>query len=258
MAACGWVVDDWSTTPCGASATAEEKAVAEQLAAACLWALSGRVFGVCTETVRPDPAPAARPSTYEGGVRHAGWWPRQMTTGWASGGCGCTIACDCSADRLRVALPGPVQSVTSVWVDGAELADTAYRVQDRRWLLRVDGGIWPRHQDLTVDDHAAGAFTVTYQRGIPIPAAGRVALGDLACEFVKARKGDGKCAIPTRAQQISRQGVSIELIDPAALFDNGLTGVESVDRWLASINPGRRRAASRVYSPDGPCVARMR
>ncbi len=256
MAACGWVVD-WSATTCD-SASAQDKAVAEQLAAATLWALSGRVFGVCPETVRPDPAPAARPSTYGGGVRHAGWWPTQMTAGWPTGGCGCSTACDCSADRLRVALPGPVQSVTAVWVDGAELDAVAYRVQDRRWLLRVDGKVWPRHQDLTLADHAPGAFTVTYLRGIPIPTAGKVALGELACEFVKARNGNGKCAIPSRAQQVSRQGVSIELIDPATLFESGLTGVETVDRWLASVNPGRRRAPSRVYSPDAPRTARVR
>ncbi|WP_280297877.1 hypothetical protein [Nocardia neocaledoniensis] len=256
MAACGWVVD-WSTTPCN-SATAQDKAVAEQLAAATLWALSGRVFGVCPETVRPDPAPAARPSTYYGGERHAGWWPQQMTPGWAAGGCGCSTACDCSADRLRVALPGPVQSVTAVWVDGQQLAAAAYRVQDRRWLLRVDGKVWPRHQDLTLPDHAEGAFTVTYERGIPIPAAGKMALGELACEFVKARNGNGKCSIPSRAQQVARQGVTIELIDPATLFESGLTGVEIVDRWLASVNPGRRRAPSRVYSPDAPRAARMR
>ncbi|WP_280246733.1 hypothetical protein [Nocardia abscessus] len=250
------MVTDWPAQY--ASASPADKAAAETWAAAVLWALSGRVFGVCPETVRPDTAPAARPSTYHGPGGHAGWWPGHAGAAWPAGGCGCIGACDCNASRTRVALPGPVHEVMEVWVDGAQLPDTAYRVQDRRWLLRVDGQAWPAVQDLTAADHAEGAFTVTYGRGIPIPPSALVVLVDLAVEFLKARTGSGKCAIPARAQQISRQGVDITLIDPAALFENGLTGVESVDRWLATVNPAQRRAPSRVYSPDAPRVARLR
>ncbi|MGV9742854.1 hypothetical protein [Nocardia farcinica] len=259
MAACGWVVD-WTGTPYADDASAAlDKAVAEALASASLWALSGRVFGVCEETVRPCPDAPPKPSTYAGPSGHAGWWPTRINPGWASGGCGCTTPCRCSAHRTRVALPGPVDSIVSVRIDGALVDPVAYRVQDRRWLVRIDGQLWPARQDLTVPDDAPGAFVVRYRRGIPIPPEALAVLRDLAVEFIKARRSGGKCAIPARAQSIVRQGVDIELVDPATLYDGGLTGVESVDRWLASVNPGgKRRAPSRVYSPDAPRTVRMR
>ena len=145
-----------------------------------------------------------------------------------------------------------------MWVDGAELASTAYKTRDRRWLVRVDGGVWPTAQNLAADDRYAGAFTVHYQRGIPVPAVGQVALGDLACEFLKARAGSGKCALPERAKSVARQGINVEMFDAAVLFEQGLTGVETVDRWIAAVNPHKRRGRARVYSVDAPRSVRMR
>uniref|UniRef100_UPI0024A8366F hypothetical protein n=1 Tax=Nocardia sp. CC201C TaxID=3044575 RepID=UPI0024A8366F len=231
MPACGWVVA-WPSAY--DSATTADKAAAEALAAATLWALSGRVYGVCEETVSPRVEPGQHP-TYDG--------PYGSSRLLGRAGCGCVQACRCASSRKRAHLPGPVQSITSVVVDGVVLVDDAYEVHNRRWLVRTDGELWP-----VGDDPAA--FVVTYTRGLPIPADGLAVLVDLAVEFLKARGGSGKCAIPARAQQISRQGVDIQLIDPAALFESGLTGVESVDRWLAAVNPGQRRAPSRAYSVD--------
>ncbi|MGY4103428.1 hypothetical protein ACW2Q0_28275 [Nocardia sp. R16R-3T] len=237
MPACGWVIADWPTT---VSASTADKAAAEQLAAHTLWALSGRVFGVCPEIVCPVVEPLQQ-STY-GSVSSR--WPGRP-------GCGCVTVCTCVVSRRRVYLPGPVQSVTEVTVDGQVVSGSAYVVHNRRTLVRTDGELWP----ISTGDPTV--FEVTYMRGLPVPADALTVLVDLAVEYVKARTGNGKCAIPARAQQISRQGVDITLIDPATLFESGLTGVESVDRWLATVNPGQLRAPSAVYSVDGPRVERV-
>lgn len=237
MPACGWHVPEWPAAY--ASAAPADKAAAEALAALTLWALSGRVFGICEETLSPQPAPAQH-STYDGPT---GPTPRTGVQWPGLAGCGCAGSCRCAQSRTRLPLPGPVQSITSVSLGGVALASNAYQVHNRRWLVRIDGELWPI---LT----APTDLVVTYMRGLPIPSSALIVLVDLAVEFLKARTGGGKCSIPARAQQVSRQGMDIQLIDPAAMFENGLTGVESVDRWLAAVNPGNRRAPSRVYSPD--------
>ncbi|WP_194829607.1 hypothetical protein [Nocardia sp. XZ_19_231] len=95
-------------------------------------------------------------------------------------------------------------------------------------------------------------------RGIPIPAAGKAALGELACGLSRPATATASAQSRHAHSRSHARGVSIELIDPATLFESGLTGVETVDRWLASVNPGLRRAPSRVYSPDAPRTARLR
>ncbi|MRH86011.1 hypothetical protein GFY24_00775 [Nocardia sp. SYP-A9097] len=245
MPACGWHVPAWPAAY--DTADTADKSAAEALAALTLWALSGRVFGVCEETLSPRVAPA-RPATYIGPTRPV---PTAWTAWFGPVTCECAGSCRCAVARKRVALAGPVQSVTSVSLDGVVLDAAAYEVHNARWLVRTDGQLWPIHGK-------PADFEVTFMRGLPIPASALIILVDLAVEFLKARTGSGKCAIPARAQQVSRQGMDIQLIDPATLFENGLTGVESVDRWLGAVNPGQRRAPSRVYSVDGLEPIRVR
>jgi hypothetical protein len=217
-----------------------------------LWMLSGRLYGECEETIRPCFGPSKSGSTYagNGGMTVGGaYYPGMISMSFLQGGCGCSHA-DCSCvGPSEVALPGPVAHVTEVMIDGDVLSPALYRVRNSRWLLRIDGKAWPQAQDLTVPDNAEGAFTVKYGRGIPVPAAGLLAAGDLACELLKARTG-GRCSIPSRAQSIARQGVNIELADVTTLFTEGLTGVSSVDRWLVAVNPNRSREPSAVFSVD--------
>ncbi|OLT33671.1 hypothetical protein BJF84_21285 [Rhodococcus sp. CUA-806] len=156
-------------------------------------------------------------------------------------------------------LPGPVESVEKVLIDGETLAPSSYRVKNRRWLIRVDGDVWPQNQNLRAPDDADGSFTVEYLRGVPVPKAGLIAAADLACDFLRSHSGGGKdCRIPSRAQSVSRSGVDVQLIDPYMLFDQGLTGIPSVDIWIAAVNPTRARSRSRVYSPDMKSPARLR
>jgi hypothetical protein len=233
-------------------ASAADKEAMAELATANLWALTGRVFGLREVTVRPCFSPTDY-STYRG-TSGADWFPGLVSGSWMPGSCGCADGCNHPSE---VALPGPVHSITRVGVDGDEVASTAYRIRNSRWLIRVDGGVWPQNQNLAVADDAEGAFTVTYKQGIEVPLAGQLAAGDLAVEFLRARKG-GRCKIPDRAQNVARQGVDIQLVDAAVLFEQGLTGVSSVDQWIASTNPHKLRSRPRVHSVDAPRVARFR
>lgn len=226
-----------------------------------LFRLTGNVFGVVTDTVRPCFRSPDRSATYRGqSGSPAAWWPGLITGTWNSGACGCSNSdCACGADLSRFQLPGPVVSVTKIVIDGAELDPTAYGIQDNRWIVRLDGGTWPQDQDLTAGEDEEGSFIVTYRRGIPVPVDGQIAAGALACEIANAALGND-CALPANASSVSRQGINIELMDPAEFFENGLTGVSAADRFILAVNPGRRRgAAPRVLSPDvHPTVTRIR
>lgn len=73
----------------------------------------------------------------------------------------------------------------------------------------------------------------------------------LVSEFWNACRG-GKCRLPKRVQSISRQGVSMQMVDPVALFENMQTGISEVDLWITAVNPHRLSAPSAVSSPDYP------
>lgn len=252
---CGWAVEFPTVPTAWEQADDADKAVAEELAVGVLWALTGRIFGVCDQTVRPCFRLREQGTTYSGSGSGY-WWPGLISGTWNVGACGCSAGCDCTGPS-EVALPGPVASITEVWVDGTELPTDAYKVRNKRWLLRVDGGAWPQHQNMSVGDHETGAFTVTYKQGVPTPLAGRIAAGELALEFLKARKNDGRCKLPDRAISVTRQGVDVQLVDAQVLFEQGLTGIASVDQWIATVNPHKRKSRAKVYSPDAPRVERF-
>lgn len=230
------------------AATPEQQQVASARAVELLHLLTGSVFGLVEQTVRPcTPAPAQpQTSTYSGRVGGR--------TRWVSGGqivqgdalaalsCGCPQVCVC-AGQHEVALRGPVHNIVSVIVDGVTLPADAYRVRNLRWLMRVDGQPWPV-QHLDTDDR----FEVTYRRGIEVPVAGQVAAGALAATYLPTSTS-AACTPPAHATRITRQGVSIDS-DPRTYYDAGLTGVDVVDQWICAVNPDRRRAPARVLSPD--------
>ncbi|WP_062368044.1 hypothetical protein [Gordonia sp. QH-12] len=243
MSFCGWPV----TIPAEyaerwAEATPEQQDRATALAGRVLWALTGQVFGVCSATVRPCFQPQ------RGGSLYRGFWPGVSVTPGASGPCGCSDGCT-EVGYDRVSLPGPVAAVDEVMIDGVTIDPATYRVQDRRWVHRVDGQLWPTHQDLHAPDDGLGAFTIRYQRGIPLTDDAKAAAGRLAVEFLEGMAG-GACKLPDRATSVSRQGVSIELADIREWFTNGVTGVAEVDLWIMAVNPNRSKRPARVTSPD--------
>lgn len=254
MGPCEWGIlptcPEWVAVPDPGSEQETMQQRAETLAVGLLWRLTGRVFGVCPVTVRPCFSPPDAHTTYRGRDTGAGpsSWPGLLQGSWASGPCGCNSGCGCIVPTTMLALPGPVVSVTEVREDGVVLDPTAYLIKDNRWLLRV-GAPWPQTQDLTAADDEPGAFVVSYLKGVVVPEDGRYAAGDLACEFLRGMLG-GDCALPARAVSVARQGVEIQLLDPAQYLDGGMTGIPSVDQWVKTINPMKARSRPRVFNPD--------
>ena len=225
-----------------------------------LWGLSGRQFGLCTVSLRPcrrdcvDSWPFGWDNYLPGG----GSWPNPALIGgqWFNIICGsCGDNCTCS--RLsEVTLPAPIHDVVTVKVDGVTLPSSAYRVDDNRLLVRVDGGEWPRCNNLNLADTQVGTWSVTARYGQDVPEGGAWATGELACQFVNALNG-ADCRLPQQVTQLIRQGVTIQMDSVSQLLSGGLTGLYLVDMFVATWNPGRLRRRSRTYSVDGPNPRRV-
>jgi hypothetical protein len=233
-----------------------------------LFMLSGRQFaGSCSDCVRPtarfnsygDPmwwnTPAAATSEglwLAGGILNGRFW---------AGGCSCnrTDRTGCTLIS-EITLGGyPVTEVTKVLVDGVELDSARYRVDDFRYLVRLpdaDGTPqgWPCCQDMLKASTQADTFEVTFTYCVPPPAMGKMAAAKLACELYLSCSPAtvGQCQLPKRVTSITRQGVSMVVLDPMAFLDEGKTGIYEMDLFLTSVNPKGIRQAATVMSPDIP------
>lgn len=256
---CGWPIDvtccpEWGTF------SAQIQSNAAAWATQILDALTGRQFSQCAVNYRPcGPTcnetfgyltwPVGSPTTTGGGMP---WMIPYVDAGvWRN--CTCGGACSCRAS-CEVPFPDPVADVVEVRIDGVVLDPLAYRMDVYRGvptLVRIDGGCWPKCQDLDLDVDEVGSFVIVYRPGKLLPLAGQMAAGMLACEFAKACSGQD-CVLPQQLASMSRNGIEIQVADPTALLDQGLTGVAMVDLWVKSVNPFRRPQRSRVYSPDVP------
>jgi hypothetical protein len=200
-----------------------------------LFVLSGRQFpGECTSTVRPE-------------CRHT---------------CRSDRVCRCAVHEIKLGR-SPILEIEEVLIDGEVLDPAFYRVDDWATLVRLpdaDGSRppWPSWQrldlDAAIDDRT---FEVTFTHGRNPPAAGRIAAAYFACEMARNWTPGVECKLPKRITSITRQGVSMAILDPFRFLDNGRTGIYEVDLFLSAYNSGgvRRRAA--VASPDvGPRARR--
>jgi hypothetical protein len=179
----------------------------------------------------PLPGPSGYPDLLAYPQLYRGVITNQV--GGMCGTCGCTHLL-----RLRA---GPVISVESVRVRGRELDSSAYAVYDYSFIAS------PYQCWATCDD-----VEVTYTYGTAPPALGRMAAKAMADQFVLAMQGDEECTLPQRVTSISRQGMSMTLLDPQDFLDKGRTGIYQVDLFLTTINPDGARLRSRVFSPDIP------
>ena len=242
-----WMSCDLSTS--GPAVTGQ----AVQAATEILWALSGRRYGPCPVTIRPCQAgcaelPASWPQATIAGVS----WPTPILTAgvWYNLTCaGCGSACSC-AELSEARLPAPA-NVLEVRLDGQPLDPDAWRVDDWRLLVRTDGGSWPACQDLAAPDSEPGTWAADLEVGEPVPHAGQVAVGELACELLRASRGED-CRLPPNVTSLARQGVTIAMPDPQALREVGLLGLPWCDRFLVAENPHRLMARSRTFSVDHP------
>lgn len=249
-APCAWTIDT-TCVPGWGTATNEQRDRSQSLATYVLWAFTGRQFGTCEVTVRPCGSDC---NVYGGWMTYpvtadgigTVWAPFIRDGSWFN--CGCVGPCACEPE-CSVRLPGPVAGIVEVTVDGVVIDPALYRVDNRWRLVGVNGQCWPKCQNLGLTSPGEGTFEVTYLRGRPLPAAGQVAAGILAGEFLKACRGEA-CSLPANISSLTRQGVQIEMVDPTAETGAGLTGIREVDLWIMAVNPQKLQRRPRVFSGD--------
>lgn len=226
-----------------------------QVATDVLYVLSGRQFpGICTETLRPCADRTHRYRTTDPGLSSPYTGPV-----WASGfgarwwtGCSHRDVDRCGCSRLHALSLGvsPITEVTEVRVDGVVLDESAYRVDNDRELIRLDGDAWPSCQDLTLPDDEGFAVTVSY--GVDPPTAGVQAAAALGCEIALSCDPEtaGDCSLPKRVTSITRQGLQMVVLDPFEFLEEGKTGVYAADLFLKAYNPHKLQRRPSVMSPD--------
>lgn len=191
-----------------------------------LWALSGRRWSGTTG----EDGCAGSAVLYREGNRCAGW----SMVSWVDGG-----FLPRPSARGQQAMKLPHDEVTEILlVTVNDVAFTGYRATGS-WLIRTDGGVWG------TDD-----VQVTYLWGLAPPEGGVRAVVQLALELAKAQVGDSSCKLPKRVVSVTRQGVSMTLIDPQRYLDKGKLGIVEVDQWLAAVNPLTLPERGSVWSPD--------
>lgn len=233
-----WADADDVCAPCNAEGfDADLLTEGLQVASDVLFDLTRRRWpGVCADEVRPC------------GVR-------------TRGSCGCTSRATCGCRRLsQVRLPGyPVVGVSEVKIDGAILNAARYRVDNHRWLVYLPESDtaerqgWPCCQRLDLADTEDDTWVVSYTYGTAPPAGGVRAAALLGCQLALGWCPDtaAQCQLPKRVTSISRQGVTMAVLDPLTLFKDGMTGLASVDLWVASVNRGAGARPATVWSPNG-------
>jgi len=181
-----------------------------------LYRLSGQQFaGVCQDVVRPT-----RRHYY---LEHSPpqWWRWEASLG--------IYVCSTPPERFSGCAPlseitlgaYPIRDVLEVRIDGQIVPSNQYRVDDRRWLVRVgtdtDENQWPCCQSLELDPLTdVGTFEVTFEWGQAPPHSGVVAARRLGIELAKSFSGN-PCQLPERIQNVLRAGRVLYAPRPAHL-----------------------------------------
>lgn len=220
-----------------------------------LYSRTAQQFGLCEVTLRPcrnDCNDMWRFNNWFQWTPGRQWpFPTLIDGMWFNLGCGSCVG-GCSCKRISEALlPGPVHDIVEVKVDGVVLPASAYRVDDHRLLVRTDGGVWPRCQDLNLSDDQPGTWSATPRFGEEVPDLGQRAVGELAGEWALFCLGR-ECRLPQPVQQIARQGVQVTFVDPGQLLENGLIGLYFPDLFIKTYNPQALAQRPQVYDVDNP------
>jgi hypothetical protein len=240
--------------PCDTSSLpASGLAIALNIASEILWAKSGRQFDQCVMTIRPCMKRWNQYGDIAGWYNWTGdWvWPRWYNGVWTNVLCGfCGDSCSCTFVS-QFNLPGPVTGVASVKVDGVELPSSAYRVDDWRTLVRLNGEHWPECNDLSKSDSEVGTWSITFVHGQALPELAKLAVGELACEIAKFLAGQA-CQLPKYVSQLIRQGVTLQFPDASEMFEHGRIGLYWSDLFIATYNQYGLPSRMKVYNVDDP------
>lgn len=171
-------------------------------------------------------------------------WPCHECT------CGCH-PCACGTwSALTLPTDYPVDSITSVTIDGVPMAPGDYRLDLSRYLVRMDGERWPSCNSFGLPNTSSSEIRVQAVVGRTPPVALRMAAAEFACQMKKACNNDATCALPPNVRSITRRGVEMEIDDITTLFEEGLTGIPSVDAAIKTYgNCGHHGSA---FDPTRP------
>lgn len=246
---------------CLDSLAADDKVLVGDAATELLFNATAQAFpGECSDTVRPCLV------NLVGMYGLAGQWGRlddgsmwlgvdgtstlpESTWGGFGGWTGLPISGGILA-HSTVELPNfPIRTVTKVTIDGTDLAPGSWLIVDDRWLVRADGQSWPFAQRLDLPAGSPSTWTIEYGWGAAPPAAGVLAWRVLACELGKSVAGDESCRLPKRLQNLTREGVSMVVLDAEAQT-GGDFGIYEIDQFVKRFNPGGLDRQPKVINVD--------
>lgn len=225
-----WATLEDACAPCTADTDGLLKWVG--VASDLLYELSGQRFpGVCEDVARPcaQPCGGDGPRFYGNPVD---LWSNGSVSMLGSCGCGHHQTCGCNTLSSLTLTGWPLLEVSEVTIDGDTVDPAAYEINDWSRLVRTDGDAWPACSD---------DFAVTFLYGAAPPSAGVQAAAELGCQLALACAGSSDCRLPQRVQSITRQGVSMVLLDPFTFFDEGRTGLYLTDLFLAAYGPTAKK-----------------
>lgn len=249
-----WIDETDLCAPCDGLYESNSVLLNEAILAASefLWAASGRRFnGICAQTIRPC---RRRNGSNPQPDREAG----AVNVHWYGGSCACNRVSECGCPTLsEIILPGgPVVTISDVTVGTDTLDASTYRLDNSQLLVRLDDADgtnpgWPCCQDLTKAAGEADTFEVSYTHGREPPQLGKMAAGELACELALACDDTlGTCRLSARVQAVTRQGVSMVLVNSTDILTDIESALPAVGLFLRAYNPGRLARRPTVYSPD--------
>jgi hypothetical protein len=227
---------------------ADVKARSEALAWSTLQALTAYQLSICPILVRPCRsgcipgtwviAPVEGGGPFFPGINNQGYWVNSCGCGGDNCGCG---------PLSEIILPGPIGGIFSIEIDGVEVDQGAYRVDNFNRLVAMGDLVWPICQDMSEPSDGTDSFSIVYYRGAMPDQLTKYAAGVLAYEFAKACTG-GKCRLPAGVTSITRQGVTMDI--PSGMWNNGITGIREVDAIVYLYNPNALKGPPVIGSPD--------
>lgn len=229
-----WATDADVCAPCD-DIDAELLAGWLEAASSILFELTGRRWpGECTEVVYPTGRECLDWLGHRNGTPHA--------------------------RRRGLRLPGyPVVEIEEVKIDGEVVDPDRYRVDDKRWLVSIppvpysagDRQSWPFSNDEWLELDSVGTWSVEYVFGTIPPPGGKESASSYGCELARSCSptAEGECRLPSHISTITRQGITMAILDPLTLLSDGLTGLPEVDAWVTAMNLGVARRPAGLVVP---------
>lgn len=142
----------------------------------------------------------------------------------------------------------PAHEVFSVHYGETLLDPSEYILFNKRFLKLSNGAIW----NYACDQRG---ITVDYSYGMMPPSAGKLAASTLANELLillGENSNASHCRIPERVTSVTREGLSIDMVNPMEFMDEGKTGIWEIDLFIRTANPSRAKKQPRLLSASDP------